>query len=303
VSEPSRKKIDYDRLQGCLYSDAVGSLLGGVTGTVSNTSYSNNIPVIEITRVASRRVAFCFVGLLAAFAFLPRLAYFITTVPDPVLGGSGLAIMALLAGIGLKTIAEDSSNPTEKYLLAGISISIGLVSAEQSLFGAFLPSSSLTFFNNALSTGALTAIGLSTYFRFRPKKTRSLILPADMDQFPVLKQTVDEVCEAFSLGEQATFRLHLACEELFALLLQDSEASRRITFTFTAEEHLVLVEVRDRSSIEDVDELSARESTSHDELIAGRGLGLILLNKIAESVRHDRISGYNYIQFSIPFQG
>jgi xanthine permease XanP len=64
VSRRDFKKVDYDSVQGALYSDGVGNILAGLAGTIPNTTYSGNIAIVELTGVASRQVGIFGAGIL-----------------------------------------------------------------------------------------------------------------------------------------------------------------------------------------------------------------------------------------------
>ena len=68
----------------------------------------------------------------------------------------------------------------------------------------------------------------------------------------------------------------------------------------TLEEDTLLVEITDRSSVEDVDLPQVPDdlaAASPEEL--GQ-LGLMLVSKLAHDVNHLKISGRNYISFRLP---
>jgi hypothetical protein len=67
----------------------------------------------------------------------------------------------------------------------------------------------------------------------------------------------------------------------------------------TSEEDTILVELTDRSAIEDVDlpRLPADLGAAGPEDLGH--LGLVLVSKLAHDVNHLRISGWNYISFRL----
>lgn len=76
-----------ERVQGGLLGDGLSSLFAAFGTSLPNTTFSQNNGVISLTRCASRWAgisAACWLLLLGVFA---KVAAFITTIPDCVLGG------------------------------------------------------------------------------------------------------------------------------------------------------------------------------------------------------------------------
>ena len=77
----------------------------------------------------------------------------------------------------------------------------------------------------------------------------------------------------------------------------DDRAEMR--FQFSHEDDAIHVEVTDRSLASDVDMPRLPADLGKAEASELTQLGLVLLNKVANDVAHLRISGFNYISFTI----
>ena len=104
-------------------ADGVGSIIGGIVGSFPNTSFSQNVGVISLTKVASKYVAVMAGIILVTLGFLPKIAALVTQIPQPVLGGVGIVMFGTVAATGIKTLSKVKL--TERNLLI-IAISIGL---------------------------------------------------------------------------------------------------------------------------------------------------------------------------------
>ena len=62
----------------------------------------------------------------------------------------------------------------------------------------------------------------------------------------------------------------------------------------------MLVEITDRSWVEDVDLARVPDDLGAASLEELRHLGLVLVSKLAQDVNHLKISGRNYISFRLP---
>ncbi|MYG90387.1 MAG: ATP-binding protein, partial [Chloroflexi bacterium] len=94
----------------------------------------------------------------------------------------------------------------------------------------------------------------------------------------------------------------LCLEELFTHVVENGDPDRTVRIEATANEDEVEVVVTDRSDVRDVEvpnvppDLLAADS---DEL---QDLGLVLLTRLATSVNHTSIAGWQYVSFVIARQ-
>ncbi|MDU5651545.1 MAG: nucleobase:cation symporter-2 family protein, partial [Clostridium perfringens] len=106
IGETSNIDIGDKRVAAGVLSDGVGSALGGLVGSCPNTSFSQNIGIISLTKVASRHVAVMAGILLVILGFLPKVAAIITGIPNPVLGGVGIMMFGTVAAAGIRTLSN-----------------------------------------------------------------------------------------------------------------------------------------------------------------------------------------------------
>ncbi len=293
TSDPNFRKVDYEAVRGCLYADGVGNALAGLSGTMPNTTYSGNIAVVGLTGVASRSVGYVASISMVIFAFFPKVVYSLTLIPGPVLAASTLIFMGLLFASGIKLIAENGID-YDSGIIIGVSLTVGIISTFKLFFPALIHDSLKPFVENGVATGGITALILSIIMRLRPVKSKSIRLANDLDELFKLRRFIDDLQTLFQLDSKRLFNLQLVCEELFAYL-HDNETKAQITFSYKLTDDSILVEVTDRSTIIDIDDIDA------EQIIESKPeeLGLLLLNKIARNVRHIRIGEHNSIIFEI----
>lgn len=302
ISDPDFKKINYDSVQGCLYADGIGNMLAGLLGTVSNTTYSGNIAVIELTGVASRNVGILGAIFMGILAFFPKIAYFFAYIPGPVLGGSTLIFIGLLLISGIKLISS-SEIDYETGLLVGISLAVGIISTFNLFFPMTVSESMKAFVNNGVATGGLTAILLNVLFYLRPRKSFSLKLDYDIKKVSDLTTFIETMKAPFRLTQKGLFVLQLTCEEVFSYICTTNmtkEFQGSIKFKWIYQEDYIQVNVVDQSKIQDIDGIEKETKPEKIDQEYIKKLGLVLLNKLAKDVTHYRISGYNCIQFNVP---
>lgn len=293
TSDPDFRKVDYEAVQGCLYADGVGNALAGMCGTMPNTTYSGNIAVVGMTGVASRSVGYVASIAMVLFAFLPKVVYSLTLIPSPVLAASTLIFMGLLFACGIKLIAENGID-YDSSIIIGVSLTVGIISTFKLFFPALIHDSLKPFVENGVATGGITALLLSIIMKLRPVKSRSIKLTKDLDELPKLRHFIDDLQTIFQLEPKRLFNLQLVCEELFAFM-QINETNAQITFNYKLIDGSLQVEVTDRSTIIDIDDIDSKQIIESKP----EELGLLLLNKIARNVKHIRIGEHNSIMFEI----
>jgi xanthine permease XanP len=295
VSQENMRKVDYEAIQGSLYADGFSSMLSAVFGSIANTTYSGNIAVVSITGVAARQVGIIASVLLATLAFFPKLIYSITYIPDPVMGGSSLVLLAVLFASGIKLIGSTTLDHKQGMII-GISLTVGIISTFQLFFQDLLAESLKPFLNNGIATGGFTAVGLNFLTKFRLKKRMSIKLKYDLSELVELQQILFRLKTDYNLNDEQFYGLQLCCEEIFAFLsLENSEAQGMVSFSFLIEEEGVRVYIKDTSDTKDIDLVEQQEITSENQT----ELGLVLVNRIAEELEHIKIGNHNEISFVI----
>ncbi|MDM0867964.1 nucleobase:cation symporter-2 family protein [Clostridium perfringens] len=168
IGETSNIDIGDKRVAAGVLSDGVGSALGGLVGSCPNTSFSQNIGIISLTKVASRHVAVMAGILLVILGFLPKVAAIITGIPNPVLGGVGIMMFGTVAAAGIRTLSNIKL--TERNLLIiAISMGLGLGVTFRPDVIHNLPEAIRMIFSSGISTGTIAALILNAVLKESPK--------------------------------------------------------------------------------------------------------------------------------------
>ena len=160
VGESSNIEMKEEQIGAGVLADGVGSIIGGIVGSFPNTSFSQNVGVISLTKVASKYVAVMAGIILVILGFLPKVAAIVTQIPQPVLGGVGIVMFGTVAATGIKTLSKVKL--TERNLLIiAISIGLGLGVTFRPDFIAKLPESIKMVFSSGISLGTIAALVLN----------------------------------------------------------------------------------------------------------------------------------------------
>lgn len=107
-------------------AEGIGCFITGCLGGFASTSYSENIGLVGITRVASRHVVKIGAFILLLLGFLTKFSALCATIPEPVVGALYCTLFGLIAGIGIQQIAKADLYSDRNLLIIGFSLFMGL---------------------------------------------------------------------------------------------------------------------------------------------------------------------------------
>jgi len=104
-------------LSRTLFADGLQSMLVALFGTPMNTTYSENVGLLIITKVFSSVV----VAIGALFAILlglsPAVAEVIRSIPVSIIGGASIMLYGMIASIGMRNVKEHVDLNIVKFLI------------------------------------------------------------------------------------------------------------------------------------------------------------------------------------------
>lgn len=112
-------------IAGGTMADGLGTAIGGLFGSMPNTSYSQNVGVVALTGVMSRHVVTIGAIVLVLAAFVPKIGAVISAMPYAVLGGGAVVMFGMIAGAGINLLSEVKMNRRNMVIIA-VSLSVGL---------------------------------------------------------------------------------------------------------------------------------------------------------------------------------
>lgn len=160
VGEACESKSSDKQVADGVLCDGVGSFIAGFFGAGPNTSFSQNVGLIPLTRVASRYVVVVAGVILAILGIFPKFATLIAIMPNPVLGGAGIVMFGVVAASGIKTLGSVNLN-NRNLLIVAVSLGIGLGITFRPDYFAQLPGILKTIFSSGISAGTVVALLLN----------------------------------------------------------------------------------------------------------------------------------------------
>ncbi|MEK4520854.1 nucleobase:cation symporter-2 family protein [Psychrobacillus sp. FSL W7-1457] len=168
------KKIEKKDLTKGYRAEGIAVVLGGFFNSFPYTTFSQNVGLMQISGVKTRKVIYIAGGMLIFLGFIPKISSLTTIIPEAVLGGAMIAMFGMIISQGIKmlsTIISDSDSPDNAMIIA-CSIGIGLgVTVVPDLFIS-LPESVRILTSNGIVAGSFTAIILNILFNMLPTRKK-----------------------------------------------------------------------------------------------------------------------------------
>ena len=149
--------------RGGILADGFMSSLGGIFGSFPQTSFSQNVGIVNFTGVMSRHVVGIGGIILVVLGLIPKVGAVVTTIPDAVFGGAVLVMVAMVAASGMRLLHLniDMNRRNMVIIATSLGLGLGVVAVPEVL--AELPEGIQTFFGNAVIMTGFTALILNTF--------------------------------------------------------------------------------------------------------------------------------------------
>lgn len=121
-----------EELQGGVLADGLGSFVAALFGVLPNTSFSQNVGLVAVTKVVNRFVIMTGAVFLILCGFIPKLSAIFSVMPQSVLGGAAVIMFAMIFVSGLQSLLKVELNDRNGLIIAlslGLGVGIGNVPA------------------------------------------------------------------------------------------------------------------------------------------------------------------------------
>lgn len=116
--EPTDKE-----LAGGVMADGVASFIGSLFGILPNTSFSQNVGLVAVTKVVNKFVIMTGAVFLIICGFCPKLSAIFSVMPQSVLGGAAVIMFAMILVSGIQSLTRETIDGRNGLIIA---VSIGL---------------------------------------------------------------------------------------------------------------------------------------------------------------------------------
>lgn len=110
-------------LSGGVICDGLGSTFGAILGVLPNTSFSQNVGLVTMTKVVNRMALTCGAVFLILCGLCPKIGACVSIMPQPVLGGAAVMMFASILVSGIQLVTREPITAREITI---ISVALGL---------------------------------------------------------------------------------------------------------------------------------------------------------------------------------
>ncbi|HEP3580359.1 TPA: purine permease [Streptococcus pyogenes] len=170
LSDLTNDQLDEKRLRNGYRSEGIAVFLGGLFNTFPYTGFSQNVGLVQISGIKTRRPIYYAAGILVVIGLLPKFGAMAQMIPSPVLGGAMLVLFGMVALQGMQMLNRVDFQKNEyNFIIAAVSISAGLGFNGTNLF-ASLPETAQMFLTNGIVIATLTSVVLNLVLNGKDKQ-------------------------------------------------------------------------------------------------------------------------------------
>ncbi|HHT42550.1 MAG TPA: uracil permease [Firmicutes bacterium] len=122
-------------LHRTMLGDGLATAWAGLWGGPPNTTYSENVGVLAITRVFSVSVIAIAAVIAVAISFVQKFGALISTIPAAVMGGVSIVLFGVIAASGIRTVVEAGIDYGDKrnLVISSVILVLGIGGAQLGL--------------------------------------------------------------------------------------------------------------------------------------------------------------------------
>ncbi|TSO25782.1 nucleobase:cation symporter-2 family protein [Lactobacillus sp. LL6] len=170
IGDLLNKDITEEDLKKGYRAEGIAQIFGGLFNTFPYTTFSQNVGLLQLSGIKTKRPIFWAAGLLMTMGLLPKIGALVTIIPDSVLGGAMLVMFTMIAIQGIKMLKHVDFEDNRNMLIVAISIGLGLgVTVYPQIFQT-LPETIQLFLGNGIVVASISATLLNILFHTKQRK-------------------------------------------------------------------------------------------------------------------------------------
>lgn len=164
LGDLTQRKLGSQDLKRGYRAEGLAIIFGGLFNTFPYTTFSQNVGLVQLSGIKTRKPIYFAAGFLILLGLLPKFGAMATIIPEPVLGGAMLVMFGMVAVQGIRMLQNVDFQSDKNLLVVAISIGLGLgVTVQPDIF-QFLPRTLRLLFSNGIVMASLSAVILNLIF-------------------------------------------------------------------------------------------------------------------------------------------
>ena len=158
-------------LSGGVICDGIGSSFAALFGILPNTSFSQNVGLVTMTKIVNRTALASGAVFLILCGLIPKLGAIISIMPQAVLGGAAVMMFSSIVVSGIQLITKEHMTP-RNLTIVSVALGVGYGMGANTAILAQTPQAvQLIFGGSGIVPAALVAILLNLLL---PKDDKNL---------------------------------------------------------------------------------------------------------------------------------
>lgn len=165
LADITNRRLSEKDLEKGYRAEGLAILLGGLFNAFPYTAFSQNVGIVQLSKMKSVNVIAITGIILMAIGLVPKAAALTTVIPNPVLGGAMIVMFGMVISYGIKMLSSVDLDSQGNLLIIASSVSLGLGATTVPALFSSLPGAASVLAGSGIVIGSLTAIALHAFFQ------------------------------------------------------------------------------------------------------------------------------------------
>lgn len=297
VNDDGWKRLDIKSVGDGLLAEGLGTISGGLLGTMGQTTSSGSVGLTVATGATSRKIGIgagiCFILL----AFFPKLAALFAIMPQSVIGVILLVEIAFVVPTAMQICSSRLLDGRRMFVL-GISMAFGFGVSIVPDFSKAFPLWLQPLTGNALAVGTIIAISLHLLFRIGIASHQKLEIvpgPTAMEEVVLFMQRSGG---AWGARPEVVAKATSALNELMETLQAQALIQGPLLIDASFEEFNLNVDVSYQGELLEISKQRPTEKELLEDDAAFIRLSGFLLTKFADKISSEHKNGHCHVHFN-----
>lgn len=170
------KQVNEESLKKGYRAEGLAVILGGVFNTFPYTGFSQNVGLVQLSAIKTRKPIYFSAFFLIILGLLPKVGAAAQIIPESVLGGGMLVMFGMVAVQGMRMLSKINFQNDKNLLIIAVSIGFGVGFNTLPELFAKMPETITMFTGNGIVMSSISAIVLNFLFNGLKSETTSVEL-------------------------------------------------------------------------------------------------------------------------------
>ncbi|RPJ99252.1 hypothetical protein BSBH6_04083 [Bacillus subtilis] len=165
LADITNRRLSEKDLEKGYRAEGLAIMLGGLFNAFPYTAFSQNVGIVQLSKMKSVNVIAITGMMLMAIGLVPKAAALTTVIPNPVLGGAMIVMFGMVISYGIKMLSSVDFDSQGNLLIIASSVSLGLGATTVPALFSSLSGAASVLAGSGIVIGSLTAIALNAFFQ------------------------------------------------------------------------------------------------------------------------------------------